>query len=106
MIQEGSHNPSIDAKASLQLILLKLRQGIDFGDVIVNGCVNLYDDENIVGTINNMSIEDINLGDTRSISKFIYQTGLNIDQNIFNVLRDNKISSIYFHSSSYFKLSK
>lgn len=93
MIQEGSHNPTIDAKASIQLVLLKLRQSLEFGDVIVNGCVNIYDDENIESTVSNMTIEDIDLSDPASISKFIYQTGLNIDQNLFSVLRDNKISS-------------
>lgn len=93
MIQEGSHNPTIDAKASIQLVLLKLRQSLEFGDVIVNGCVNIYDEENIESTINNMTIEDIDLSDPTSISKFIYHTGLNIDQNLFGVLRDNKISS-------------
>jgi len=91
LIQEGSHNPSIDAKASIQLVLLKLRQGHDFGDVIVNGCVNVYD-ENVVQN-SNMAIEDIDLNNSASISKFIYQTGLNINQSFFNVLRDNAISS-------------
>ena len=93
LIQESSHNPSIDAKASLQLVLLKLRQGIEFGDVIVNGCVSVYDEDKVG---DNMAIEDFDLSDPSSISNFIYKTGLNIDQNFFNVLRDNKISSIKF----------
>ena len=90
LIQESSHNPSIDAKASLQLVLLKLRQGIEFGDVIVNGCVSVYDEDKVG---DNMAIEDFDLSDPSSISNFIYKTGLNIDQNFFSVLRDNKISS-------------
>lgn len=90
LIQESTHNPTIDAKASLQLVLLKLRQGLEFGDVIVNGCTNVYDDEKL----NKIDLEDIDLSDPISISKFIYQTGINIEQNFFNVLRDNKIESI------------
>ncbi len=88
LIQEGSHNPSIDAKTAIQLVLLKLRQGIDFGDVIVNGCVNVYD-ENVA---QNFHLDDIDMNSTASISKFIYKTGLSINQNFFNILRDNKIS--------------
>jgi len=57
----------------------------------VNGCVNVYD-ENVVQN-SNMAIEDIDLNNSASISKFIYQTGLNINQSFFNVLRDNAISS-------------
>lgn len=34
-----------------------------------------------------------NLSDPARIAKFIYQTGLNIQQDFFNVLRDNDISS-------------
>ena len=69
--------------------MLKLRQGLEFGDVIVNGVVNVYDEEKW----NTIDLENIDLTDPISISKFIYQTGINIDQNFFNVLRDNKIQS-------------
>jgi hypothetical protein len=74
----------------LELVLLKLRQGFDFGDVIINGCINMFDqeDHNIINLdcLNNLS-------DPARIAKFIYQTGLNIQQDFFNVLRDNDISS-------------
>lgn len=90
MIQESTHNPVIDAKSSLQLVLLKLRQGLDFGDVIVNGCTNVYKDQIIFD-----NFENNNLSDVSSINKFIYQTGLNIDQNFFQVLIDNSIKSVY-----------
>jgi hypothetical protein len=94
MIQESTHNPTIDAKASLQLVLLKLRRGIDFGDVIINGCTNMYNDsENPEAKIEQFCFEDLDLSNASSISKFIYDTGLNIDQNFFNVLNRNNISS-------------
>ncbi|RNA33498.1 RNA exonuclease NEF-sp isoform X2 [Brachionus plicatilis] len=92
LIQESTHNPVIDAKSSLQLVLLKLRQGLDFGDVIVNGCTNVYKDHVAMpfeGFDN--SFKD----NVASISKFIYQTGLNIEQNFFQVLIDNSIKSVY-----------
>ena len=52
-IQETTHNPSIDAKVSLELVLLKLRQSIHFGDAIVNGCLNNNE-------INKINFEDLN----------------------------------------------
>ena len=82
----------IDAKASLQLVLLKLRQSLDFGDVIINGCTNVYDEKLLKDSFN-MSMDNLDLSDPASISRFIYQTGLNIDQSFFNILRDNSISS-------------
>lgn len=74
----------------MELVLLKLRQGFDFGDVIINGCINMFDqeDHNIIN-LDGLS----NLSDPARIAKFIYQTGLNIQQDFFNVLRDNDISS-------------
>lgn len=98
MIQEASHNPAIDAKASIQLVLLKLRHGVDFGDVIVNGCVNIYEDFHNETNISHMTMDNTDLSDPDTISKYIYQTGLNINQEFFNILRDNEISSrrIYF----------
>ena len=36
-IQQQSHNPVFDARVSLRLVLLKLCQGLEFGDVIING---------------------------------------------------------------------
>ncbi len=88
MIQESKHNPVIDAQASIQLVLLKLRKGMDFGDVIMNGCTNIFEDDEV-----NIMDSNLNLSDPASISKFIYQTGLNINQDFFDVLRDNKITS-------------
>ena len=35
------HNPIEDAKAAMELVLLKLKQGINFGDVIGSGNRNL-----------------------------------------------------------------
>lgn len=66
---------------------------MDFGDVIVNGCTNVYKDHLATSF---EAFDPTNLGDVASISKFIYQTGLNIDQNFFQVLLDNSIKSIYF----------
>jgi hypothetical protein len=94
IIQESKHNPTEDAKASLQLVLLKLRLGLDFGDVIINGCMNIYNSEQSLLTKTfGQSLNTLNFGDVHSISKFIYQTGINIDQNVFNVLRNHCISS-------------
>jgi hypothetical protein len=91
LIQEDKHNPAIDARASLELVLLKLRQGFDFGDVIINGCINMFDQEDH----NLINLDGLSsLSDPAKIAKFIYQTGLNIQQEFFNVLRDNDISSI------------
>lgn len=81
---------------SLQLVLLKLRQSLNFGDAIINGCTNIFEESQFKDTIENMTLDDINIKDPYAISKFIYQTGLNIDQNFFNILRDYKISSKYF----------
>lgn len=91
IIQETVHNPSIDAKSSLELVLLKLRRGLEFGDVIANGCSNSFSIDQFQPSEFNM--DNLDLSDPFKISKFIYQTGLNIDQNFFNVFRDNKISS-------------
>lgn len=66
---------------------------MDFGDVIVNGCTNVY--KNHLATPFE-GFDPTNLSDVSSISKFIYHTGLNIDQNFFQVLLDNSIKSIYF----------
>ena len=74
----------------MELVLLKLRQGFDFGDVIINGCINMFDQEDH----NIINLDGLNnLSDPARIAKFIYQTGLNIQQDFFNVLRDNDISS-------------
>lgn len=73
-------------------MLLKLRQSLDFGDVIINGCTNVYDEKLLKDSFS-MSMDNLDLSDPASISRFIYQTGLNIDQSFFNILRDNSISS-------------
>lgn len=98
MIQEGTHNPTIDAKASLQLVLLKLRNGIDFGDVIINGCTNIYADGQLVesATMGKFSLDNLDLGDPQAIANFIYETGLNVDQNFFNVLSRFNIPCNFF----------
>jgi hypothetical protein len=57
----------------------------------VNGCTNVYDEEKL----NTFNMEDIDLSDPFSISKFVYKTGINIEQNFFHVLRDNKIDSLF-----------
>jgi hypothetical protein len=93
------HNPTIDAKASMQLTLLKLRQGLDFGDVIINGCTNLYDEvEYKKFHENHFDTEKLDLSDPATIAKFIYQTGLNIDQDLFKVLNDNLLDGIYIEN--------
>ena len=83
----------------MELVLLKLRQGFDFGDVIINGCINMFDQEDH----NIINLDGLNsLSDPAKIAKFIYQSGLNIQQDFFNVLRDNDISSkinwIYYNN--------
>jgi hypothetical protein len=90
LIQEGAHNPTVDAKASLQLVLLKLRHGLDFGDVIINGCTNSYDEA--LQLENKIDIDNLDMTDPATVSKFIYQTGLNIDQDFFHVLRDSNLN--------------
>ena len=92
MIQEASHNPVIDAKASLQLVLLKLRNSLEFGDVIVNGCTNIYNENQLKESID-LNIFGLDLSNSSAISRFIYQTGLNIDQNFFSLLKSNQIKS-------------
>ena len=98
IIQETVHNPTIDARSSMELVLLKLRRCLEFGDVIAGGCINTYSlDEKITkksGDEFSIEMGCLDLSDPIKISKFIYKTGMNIDQNFFNVLRDNKISSI------------
>jgi hypothetical protein len=43
---------------------------------------------------NLINLDGLNsLSDPAKIARFIYQTGLNIQQDFFNVLRDNDISS-------------
>jgi RNA exonuclease 1 len=101
IIQETVHNPTIDARSSMELVLLKLRRSLEFGDVVAGGCMNTYAlDESITksGSGEDLLIQmgSLDLSDPMKISKFIYQTGMNIDQNFFNVLRDNKISSNFF----------
>jgi hypothetical protein len=91
----------VDAKASLQLVLLKLRHGLDFGDVIINGCTNSYDEA--LQLENKMDIDNLDMTDPTTVSKFIYQTGLNIDQDFFHVLRDNNLSGNLL-KSRYFKI--
>lgn len=93
MIQEGAHNPTIDARVSLQLVLLKLRQSLDFGDVIINGCTNLSQQDQMSSSIEQMFLDESNIKDMSTITKIIYETGLNIDQNFFQVLLDNSVSS-------------
>lgn len=45
-IQQQSHNPVFDARVSLKLVLLKLKHGLEFGDVIINGIPNENFSEN------------------------------------------------------------
>jgi len=45
-IQTQSHNPVFDALVSIKLVLLKLKRGLEFGDVIINGIPNENFDEN------------------------------------------------------------
>ena len=101
MIQESSHNPATDARASIELVLLKLRNGIEFGDCIVNGCTNVFSsssstiaDEGDFHVKVDLEAMASSMSDPFAISKFIYHTGLNIKQNFFNILRDNKHTSI------------
>lgn len=90
LIQESTHNPSVDARASMQLVLLKLRRGFDFGDVIINGCTSMFDEEDA----NDLAgFDQVDMNNEESIRKFIYQTGLNIEQNFFDVLSRHSISS-------------
>lgn len=105
MIQESSHNPVIDAKASLQLVLLKLRNSLEFGDVIVNGCTNIYNENQLKESID-LNIFGLDLSNSSAISRFIYQTGLNIDQNFFSLLKTNQIKSKIKKKSASLKISK
>lgn len=89
LIQESIHNPVIDARASMQLVLLKLRKSLDYGDVIINGCKEIFDDNLTMLD----GFENADLSSPETISKFIYQTGLNVDQNLFNILKDYEIPS-------------
>ena len=102
IIQETVHNPTIDARSSMELVLLKLRRSLEFGDVIAGGCLNTYALDEQLAKIGESSIDmdGLDLSDPFKISKFIYHTGMNIDQNFFNVLRDNKISSKTLFCSS------
>lgn len=93
MIQESTHNPVIDAKASMQLCLLKLRQSLEFGDVIISGCTNIYQEQI------NLSI-DVDLSSPDKISRFIYQTGMNIDQNFYSILKRHSINSVLIDQKS------
>ena len=86
----------------MELVLLKLRRSLEFGDVIAGGCINTYNLDNEQTASRGKATNDTaflidmhsdDLSDPVKISKFIYHTGMNIDQNFFNVLRDNKISS-------------
>lgn len=102
MIQEGTHNPVIDAKASLQLVLLKLRNGIDFGDVIINGCTNMFSEENR----NTINFEHMDLSDPKAIARFIYHTGINITQEFFYALTNANVSGMKLkHSKDRKKLA-
>lgn len=93
LIQESTHNPVVDARASMQLVLLKLRRGFEFGDVIVNGCTSVFDDDaNTIGG-DLVGFDQIDFTNDESIRKFIYQTGLNIEQNFFDALTRNSVSS-------------
>jgi hypothetical protein len=92
IIQEGKHNPVIDAKATMQLVLLKLRQSLDFGDVIINGCVDTYNKVQL-----NMDL-DIDMSTPDKISNYIYKTGLNITQTTFDILDYYKVPSKCFIS--------
>ena len=86
----------MDAKVSLQLVLLKLRHGLDFGDVIINGCTNSYDES--VQLESKLDMMNLDLSDPATVSKFIYATGLNIEQDFFHLLRDNNLSGIYIEN--------
>ena len=64
-IQQQSHNPVFDALVSLKLVLLKLKQGLEFGDVIINGIPNENFDENnsnyetIFNMFDRLSVESV-----------------------------------------------
>ncbi len=87
IIQEAQHNPVIDAKVTMQLVLLKLRQGLDFGDVIINGSVDVYNNIQL-----NMDL-DIDMSKPDKIASYIYKTGLNINQTTFDILDFYKVQS-------------
>jgi hypothetical protein len=93
IIQEGAHNPLIDARCSLNLVLLKLRHGIQFGDVIINGCTDAFGSQQLEM---NICLDDqmSDLSDPAKLSKFIYQSGINIDQSFENVLKTHSITNI------------
>lgn len=74
----------------MQLVLLKLRRGFDFGDVIINGCTSMLDEED---RIDLAGFDQVDLNNEESIRKFIYQTGLNIEQSFFDALKRHSISS-------------
>lgn len=74
----------------MQLVLLKLRRGLDFGDVIINGCTSMFNEEDQADLA---GFDQVDLNSEESIRKFIYQTGLNIEQDFFDVLGRSSISS-------------
>lgn len=79
----------------MQLVLLKLRRGFDFGDAIIHGCTSMFDEEATLSAEDLLGFDEVDFTNEESIRKFIYQTGLNIEQNFFDVLNRNSISSRY-----------
>ncbi len=77
----------IDAKVTMQLVLLKLRQGLDFGDVIMNGSVDVYNNIEL-----NLDL-DIDMSRPEKIANYIYKTGLNINQTALEILDYYKVPS-------------
>lgn len=86
----------MDARASMQLVLLKLRRGFAFGDVIINGCTSQLDEDGADDETNDwVGFDQVDFNSDESIRKFIYQTGINIEQNFFDALKRSDISSTY-----------
>jgi hypothetical protein len=112
-IQQDSHNPVHDAIASIKLVLLKLRQGLEFGDVIINGIPdgddvdeNSSKCENIFNLFETLSVDSILIDrqDEKRVlaskSKFIEVNG---NKNAYKALKENANSAKFVWCQLYFE---